>query len=409
MEEKCVQESDVKISDIRNAARENNFENMQLMFDIMTEKESGKQKIGLCRHLFCRIPYDNYTILVRLILKKIPKKKIKSVFIQQEDEVVRALQTKVDYQEVAQELKSKNELDKLGTMLDAIDLTEIDELITIMPLPELLLELGTKRFAQRYINEYLGESPDDMLSFLKINSNVLPLDLAYNLYIDIIIKYLDMREEAAKRLIDFLKQNINEKKKTLSYKEIIKLVLGLQDEQFPIVDNIVQLGTKYAYDSLPMKSYAQTDADTEKSLQPFRELLDKKIPAKHIIYVYMNTKLRESVLLNALMEEMILIGYSEAEVVNAVRDYWIAGCIKYVTEDGIVRVSADSISTSRLMTFNANMIHISGENGEWITPEKGQKIYYKIRNYLSGGKFYIHYPCKKKEYISNNSLQLHKW
>lgn len=110
MEEKCVQESDVKISDIRNAARENNFENMQLMFDIMTEKESGKQKIGLCRHLFCRIPYDNYTILVRLILKKIPKKKIKSVFIQQEDEVVRALQTKVDYQEVAQELKSKNEL-----------------------------------------------------------------------------------------------------------------------------------------------------------------------------------------------------------------------------------------------------------------------------------------------------------
>lgn len=135
MGEKCVQDLDVKISDIINAARENNFENMQLIFDIMTEKESEKQKIGLCRYLFCRIPYDNYTILVRLILKEIPKRKIKSVFIQQEDEVVKALQTKVDYQDIAQELKSKNELDKLGTMLDAIDLTEIDELITIMPLP----------------------------------------------------------------------------------------------------------------------------------------------------------------------------------------------------------------------------------------------------------------------------------
>lgn len=400
MGEKYVQDSDVKISDIINAARENNFENMQLIFDIMTEKESEKQKIGLCRHLFCRIPYDNYTILVRLILNKIPKRKIKSVFIQQEDEVVRALQTKVDYQEVAQELKNKNELDKLGTMFDAIDLTEIDELITIMPLPELLLALSTKRFAQRYISEYLGESPDDMLSFLKVNSTVLPLDFARNMYVDIIVKYPNMREEAAKRLIDFSKQNIDEKKKTLSFKEIIKLVLELQDEQFSIVDNIVQLGTKYAYNSLPMKRYAQADTDTEKSLQPFRKLLDKKIPAKHIIYVYMNTKLRESVLLNALIEEMLLTGYSETEVVNAVRDYWIAGRIKHVTENGIVRVSADSISASRLMVFNANMIHISGENGEWITPEKGQKIYYKIRNYLSGGKFYIHYPCEKIEYIS---------
>ena len=61
---------------------------------------------------------------------------------------------------------------------------------------------------------------------------------------------------------------------------------------------------------------------------------------------------------------------------------------------------ADSISASRLMIFNANMIHISGENGEWISPEKGQKIYYKIKNYLSGGKFYIHYPCEKIEYIA---------
>ena len=349
MGEKYVQDSDVKISDIINAARENNFENMQLIFDIMTEKESEKQKIGLCRYLFCRIPYDNYTILVRLILKKIPKRKIKSVFIQQEDEVVRALQTKVDYQEVAQELKNKNELDKLGTMLDAIDLTEIDELITIMPLPELLLALSTKRFAQRYISEYLGESPDDMLSFLRVNSKVLPLDLAYNMYVDIIVKYPYMREETSKRLIAFSKQNIEEKKKTLSNKEIIKLILGLQDEQFQIVDNIVQLGTKYAYDSRPMKHYAQADTDTDKSLQPFREMLDKKIPAKHVIYVYMNTKLRESVLLNALMEEMLLTGYSETEVVNAVRDYWIAGRIKHVTEDGIVRVSADSISASRMI------------------------------------------------------------
>lgn len=401
MEEKCVRDSDVKISDIINAARENNFENMQLIFDIMTEKESEKQKIGLCRHLFCRIPYDNYTILIRMILKKIPKSKIKSIFIQQEDEVVSALQTNVNYQEVAQELKNKNELNKLGAMLEAIDLIEIDKIITIMPLPELLLALGTKRFVQRYINEYLGESPDDVLSFLKVNSKFLPLDLAYNMYVDIIVKYPYMREEATKRLIDFSKQNIEEKKKTLSHKDIIKLILGLQDEQFQIVDNIVQSGTKYAYDSMPpMKRYAQIDTNTEKSLQPFRELLNKKIPAKYVIYVYMNTKLRGRVLLNALIEEMLLTGYSEAEVVNAVRDYWIAGRIKYVTEDGIVRVSADSISASRLMIFNANMIHISGENGEWISPEKGQKIYYKIKNYLSGGKFYIHYPCEKIEYIA---------
>lgn len=399
MEEEQIQASDVKISDIIIAARENNFENMQLIFDIMTERESEKQKIGLCRHLFCRIPHDNYTILVRLILKEISQRKIKAVFQKQEKEIIRALQTKVDYQEVAQELNNRNELDKLGVMLEAIDLVEIDGLITIMPLPELLLALGTKKFVQRYINEYLGESPENVLSFLKINSKVLPLDLAYNLYVDIIVKYSYIREEAIKRLIDFSKQNMEEKK-SLSYNYIIKLIVGLQDEPFQIVDNIVRQGTKYVYNSMPMKHYAQIDTDTEKSLQPFRELFEKKISAKHVIYVYMNTKLREGAQLNALIEEMFLSGYSEAEVINAVRDYWIVGRIKHITEEGLVRVSADSISVSRLMVFNANMIHISGKDGEWITPEKGKQIYYKIRSYLRGGKFYIHYPCEKIEYVS---------
>ena len=79
--------------------------------------------------------------------------------------------------------------------------------------------------------------------------------------------------------------------------------------------------------------------------------------------------------------------------------YWIVGRIKHVTEDGIVRVSADSLSVSRLMVFNSNLIHISGKDGGWVLPKRGDTIYYKIRNYLNGGKFYIHYPCEKIEYV----------
>lgn len=394
----------VKIADLVAAASEQNFEKLQYLFDIITETESPKQKVGLCRYLFRRISYDNYTILVRLILMKVQKNKIKAVFMQQEDEVIRALKTKVNYQEIAKEMQKNDTLGILGVMLDAIDFIDLENIITLMPFPKLLLALGTKKFAQIYIHDYLGESPEELLSFLKINAKILPLDLIYNQYVEIITKYLDLRQEAVQNLIDFSKQNLKEKKSSLSLKNIIKLTLGLKNEEFQIVDKIVQQGTIYAYKIIPMKHYAQLNTDREKVLQPFKELLEKRIPAKHVIYIYMNTNLREDVQLNVLMEEMLSIGYSEAEVLNAVRDYWLVGRIKHVTEDGVVRVSADSISVSRLMAFNVNLIHISGKNGEWLLPKEGNTIYYKIRNYLSGGMFYIHYPCEKIEYVSKYEI-----
>lgn len=391
---------DEKISDLINAIAQEDLKEMERLYDIMTETESEKRKAGLCRYLLQRIPYNEYTILVYWILMKLPKNKIRTVFIQQDKEVVKALKTKVNYQEIAQKLKYKNSLDKLGIMLDTIDLIDIDELITVMPKSDFLLALGTKKFARIYIEKYLEDSPSDVLQFLETNSKSLPLDFIYDMYVEIIVKYPYLREVSVKQLIDFSKRNMEEKKKTISYKNIIKLTLGLRNEEFWIVDNIVQNGTKYVYKNLPMKNYAQRDNDPEQSLQPFKDLVNKNIPAKHIIYIYMNTRLREKVYLDTLFEEMLLAGYNEMEVTNAVRDYWIVGRIKYVTENSIVRVSADSISASRLMIFNSNVIYISGENGEEILPQKGKEIYYKIRNYLNDRKFYIHYPCEKIEYIS---------
>lgn len=279
----------VKVSDVVKAVADQDFEKVQYLFDVMTEKESEKQKIGLCRHLFCRIPYDNYTILVKLILTKINKSRIKTVFVNLAEEVLEALKTKVDYQEIAIEMKNNDLLGSLGIMLDTIHVFDIEDVITIMPLPELLLELGTKKFVEMYINDYLEDSSEEMLSFLKVNEKRLPVELAYNLYTEIIIKSHNLREEAVERLLVFSSQNLSEQKSTLSYVNIIRLTLELKNEEFQLVNKIIQQGTKDVYNVTPMKHYPQITTDKKQELLPFKELLDKRIPASYVICIYMCT------------------------------------------------------------------------------------------------------------------------
>ena len=101
--------------------------------------------------------------------------------------------------------------------------------------------------------------------------------------------------------------------------------------------------------------------------------------------------------IDRLIAELVAQGHNEQAILACLKDYWILGKIKYVQEDGLVRVAAESISNSRLMVFWADRMRINGENG-FVNPKVGQRVYFKLQDYKEGGQFSIHYLCTDTAY-----------
>ena len=149
------------------------------------------------------------------------------------------------------------------------------------------------------------------------------------------------------------------------------------------------------YAAKAQKRYPQEEL-SPRTLNMLETLIQADLSIERSVYIFFNSKLREVVQLGRLIDELIGIGKSKSEIITVVRNYWIAGEIRYIQEDGFVRVAAQSISSARLMVFRSDLIHINGASGEWINPEVGMNVYFKIKDYLDdGGQFQIDYLCEE--------------
>lgn len=179
-------------------------------------------------------------------------------------------------------------------------------------------------------------------------------------------------------------------------KDIVEIAIALPEEEEDVLKTIVENCTSSYYKLEASKRYAQSNP-SEKTLEPLRRLISERVSPDRIVYIYMNTSMKSVVNLDFFIQEMGINGYDINQVLNTLKNYWFLGTIKYVQDDGLVRVAANSASNSRLMVFRSDRIFINGENG-WEDPREGMTIYYKLNDYLDGGLFYIHYPCTDISY-----------
>lgn len=207
----------------------------------------------------------------------------------------------------------------------------------------------------------------------------------------------NLNEDDINKIIIQARQKMKEKHKSLKAAEIVAITRRLNYSDFYLVKKVIREGTNRSYRAKPMKHHACVSPGRRNSIGPLKKLLREYHPVKHIIYIYMNTGLRERVFIDDLIDEMMLSGYNKSEILNAIGEYWILGKIQQITDEGLVSVLPISISSTKPMTFNSNSMHIKNKEGEFVSPQVDSMIYCKIQYYFDEEHFCIHNLCKKDE------------
>lgn len=207
----------------------------------------------------------------------------------------------------------------------------------------------------------------------------------------------NLNEDDINKIILQARQKMKEKHKSLKAAEIVAITRRLEYSDFYLVKKVIREGTNRSYRAKPMKHHACVSPGRRNSIGPLKKLLRECHPVKHIIYIYMNTGLRERVFINDLIDEMILSGYNKSEILNAIGEYWILGKIQQITDEGLVLVLPISISSTKPMAFNSNSIHIKNKEDGCVSPQVDRVIYCKIQQDFDGEYFYIHNLYEKDE------------
>ena len=177
---------------------------------------------------------------------------------------------------------------------------------------------------------------------------------------------------------------------------LLQLAISSKAEDWEIVEDIVRKCSSRFFSDERIKSYPR-EVLPPKIIKALEQLVDSHLSLSQKIFMYMNTSLREE----AQMDKFLSMlkdrqGISIDQSLSELRSYWMVGIIKYVTEDGFVRVVPQNMTSSRLICFWSSDIHITGEDGTWVEPKEGERIYFLLRRFDDEKSFFtLHYPCIK--------------
>lgn len=256
---------------------------------------------------------------------------------------------------------------------------------------EELLLANTANSIRTYFRKFLNNDSEKIYSYMKEHYE-LPSKLFMNICVVGIVSKNDLSELYKELLLDYISESVQKgKTKSISVEKVVMLAAYYPEADEDAFKDMVERCTTSTYQLVANKHYAQAEP-TPKQLELIHSMLEKSVSLSRMVYVYMNSKMRGEINVDRFITELVEGGYQADAVMNYLKDYWILGKVKYVQDDGLVRVAPTSISNSRLMVFNTNRVYVNGENG-WEDPQEGMTIYFKLQDYIEGGMFYIHYPC----------------
>lgn len=375
-----------------------NLDEAMMYYLSVTNGSTKHEQAVFLRNILSSVASEGYTSLMCFIVELFPDWQIRQVIGYVDQDVVESVLPNTDWKQIIQLLISEEEYGKVGVLLNEwnIDI-DYEKWFPNISKEDLLLQINSTYSIDKYINECLEGDDEKIIEFL-LNDKSISSKVLVNVCVRSIIKGGEKVELYAKLLCNHFDNNQEEgKKRSLSWKNVIDIAIALPEAGDEILHQIVERCTSGCYQLIANKHYAQAVL-TPRTMEPLTRMLDSNLSVSRVVYIYMNTKLRGEINIDRLIAELVAQGHNEREILACLKDYWILGKIKYVQEDGLVRVAAESISNSRLMVFWADKMHINGENG-FVNPEVGQLVYFKLQGYKAGGQFSIHYICTDIAYI----------
>lgn len=327
--------------------------------------------------MFSSLDSKYYEILIRIACKYLTGKMIYDIFVVQYDEVKSNISSKVNFQEILNDLEEKKEIYKFGIIAYVLKRTDLFDYLTDYEKKEALVAINTKE-SKKLLLETTADEKDliNSISKLEIEDD--------NFAEDVCIKAIAENGNTKEKAIETLVNKGNSK--PLSFEKIIDLAIKMRGQDFNTIKKLIKYCTNYEYGLKKIKNNAQKQ-NKKDYLKLIKEMNENNLSVDEIIYLYMNTKLRTEIFIDQLIYEMINIGYRKSEIIDNLRKYRILGEIRHVNND-VVTVVTESVISSRLMIFRKSENIMIGSKCK-VNPSTGKLIYFNIQNYLNTGLMYI--------------------
>lgn len=379
------------VGQLMEAIKDNKSETALSLFSGLATAYNKREQTLMFRDIIKKSEVSSYTNLLYFILTVFPEWQIRQIIKYLGEPTAQIIEDTVDFENIAKALVNDEKYELLNLLMKIWNIEiDFDKYFPEIGKAAILLKINSTESVKRYINECLENDETQVLKFFKENYQ-LPAKVISEFCIKMITGNSLLANEFEKVLCDFFKSSVDKNNTVLHTKDIVDIAIALPEEEEDVLKTIIEDCTTSYYKLEVSKRYAQINP-TPKTLEPLHKLIAAHISCSRIVYIYMNTGMKSAINLDFFISEMSLNGYSVDQVLYFLRDYWLVGTIKYVTDDGLVRVASTSASNSRLMVFHSDNIHINGENG-WEDPREGMTIYFKLKDYKEGGMFNIHYPC----------------
>lgn len=382
---------------------DNKLDEAKNILEQITAEQKEKQKLEFFMHMFSRVLPFTYTQLIQVMWPIISKYNFRKIFTELDEEVQSAIRSEVDKELIVKEIYEAREYDKLLIWLDTCELWGmLPQIIEGVERKDILLKSNRPKLLKLYVDENLKDKDIlESIAFLKKNMDWLNAKFAFDYCIELIAADMKQYSLIKEILLYLTERNKGSKKRlTVSNTNIVKLATMTRDEdEFEIIKDLLENYTRdlFSYNGNARYPEEVSNPEIQAALE---NLIHSDICLNNKMYIYMNTKLRKEILLENFMKYLAdECGVLEHDCIEALSNYWIKGKTKYVEESGLVRVIPHNIFVSRLVCFDSKKTHISGQDGKWVEPEEGKKIFFKIKEFkYEGDLITLHYPCEKIEY-----------
>lgn len=148
-------------------------------------------------------------------------------------------------------------------------------------------------------------------------------------------------------------------------------------------------------DDKEVKKYAGSTKN-EKNINFVKSLINSPLSLKGILYTYMNSSFRDKIVLDYFLKEIIACRkISEEDCIKELAGYWFRGEVKKISENQQwIRIAPFNTGLERLISVNVDKYKITNDNGMFIEPYIGMKLYFKLKDYnASKSQFTAHYLC----------------
>lgn len=384
-----------EIGELVDHLRKGNMKDARALYEQISEDWNEKQRRSFFAHLFTRVnQHDKVLCLMGLVLSSLEIKFIyNGLSVKQVDSIKKKVYGK-KLQELLQAVYASRNIEGFLGLVGCLDVWDKTEFVPEENRRELYLMANTRNAGRMWINSISDDEIAGFEEIMKARVEVTKPMIAFDICTYAWKNTQISREQIVNVIEEYSKKNAKGKQEySCPFDVLLSLAIESDEEWHPVKKLVKKCSTR-VFSFNKIKRYPQEELP-EKVVSYMERLVDSSLSLEQKIFMYMNTTLRE----DAQIDKFFVIlkdrtGVSIEECLSEMRKYWLVGKIKYVTEDGFVRIVPHNITATRLVCFWSSNIHISGKDGVWVEPKVGDQIYFLLRRYDEEKNYFtVHYPC----------------